>query len=114
MLRGGIVLRKTKIVATLGPSCFDRAILSEMIDCGLDVARLNFSHGTHESHGEMIDMIRSLAEEKHTCVTILQDLCGPKIRLGELPADGIKLSPGELCTRFRGSRKRGRSPCSVQ
>jgi pyruvate kinase len=98
MLRGGIVLRKTKIVATLGPSCFDRAILSEMIDCGLDVARLNFSHGTHESHGEMIDMIRSLAEEKHTCVTILQDLCGPKIRLGELPADGIKLSPGELCT----------------
>lgn len=90
-------MRKTKIVATLGPSSFDRQTVSDMIDAGLDVVRLNFSHGTHEQHGKMIDMVRELAEEKNVCVSILQDLCGPKIRLGELPEEGIQLLPGDSC-----------------
>lgn len=90
-------MRKTKIVATLGPASFDRETISDMIDSGLDVVRLNFSHGTHESHGEMIDMVRELAEEKGVCVSILQDLCGPKIRLGNLPEKGIRLCTGDTC-----------------
>jgi len=90
-------MRKTKIVATLGPSSFDKKIISDMIDSGLDVVRLNFSHGSHESHGKMIDMVRDLAEEKGVCISILQDLCGPKIRLGVLPEEGIKLAPGDTC-----------------
>lgn len=90
-------MRKTKIVATLGPSSSDRETISNMIDAGLDVVRLNFSHGTHESHGEMIDLVREIAKEKGVCITILQDLCGPKIRLGTLPEEGIKLSPGDTC-----------------
>jgi pyruvate kinase len=68
-----------------------------MIDAGLDVVRLNFSHGTHESHGEMIDLVREIADEKGVCVSILQDLCGPKIRLGTLPEEGIVLKPGDTC-----------------
>lgn len=90
-------MRKTKIVATLGPSSFDRETISDMIDAGLNVVRLNFSHGSHEQHGQVIDMVRELADEKKVCVSILQDLCGPKIRLGVLPEEGIKLRPGDTC-----------------
>jgi len=90
-------MRKTKIVATLGPSSFDRETISGMIDAGMNVARMNFSHGTHEKHGEIIDLVREIAEKKGVCVSILQDLCGPKIRLGNLPEQGIKLKPGETC-----------------
>ena len=90
-------MRKTKIVATIGPSSCDKETLSKLIDAGLNVARLNFSHGTHESHGEMIDTIRELANKKGTSITILQDLCGPKIRLGILPEEGIELKSGKTC-----------------
>jgi len=90
-------MRKTKIVATLGPTSFDRETISDMIDAGVNVVRLNFSHGTHEKHGEIIDTVRELAEEKGICVSILQDLCGPKIRLGTLPEEGIRLKPGDTC-----------------
>ncbi len=90
-------MRRTKIVATLGPSSSDPQTISELIDAGLNVARLNFSHGDHESHGKMIDLIRSISAEKNTCVTILQDLCGPKIRLGILPDEGVELRKGETC-----------------
>lgn len=93
------LMRKTKIVATLGPSSFDRSTISDMIDAGMNIVRLNFSHGSHEKkHGEIIDMVRELAEEKKgVCISILQDLCGPKIRLGDLPEEGIKLLPGDTC-----------------
>lgn len=90
-------MRKTKIVATLGPSSFDKNTISDMIDAGMNVVRLNFSHGTHEQHGKIIDLVRELADEKGVCVSILQDLCGPKIRLGTLPEEGIKILPGETC-----------------
>ena len=90
-------MRKTKIVATLGPSSFDKSTISDMIDAGMNIVRLNFSHGTHEKHGEIIDIVRELADEKGVCISILQDLCGPKIRLGDLPEAGIKLLPGDTC-----------------
>ncbi|PLX69403.1 MAG: pyruvate kinase [Denitrovibrio sp.] len=90
-------MRKTKIVATLGPSSFDRETISDMIDAGMNIVRLNFSHGTHEQHGQTIDLVRELAEDKGVCISILQDLCGPKIRLGILPEEGIRLLPGDTC-----------------
>jgi pyruvate kinase len=106
-------MRRTKIVATLGPSSFDEDIISDMIDAGMNVVRLNFSHGTHEKHGEIIDLIRKLAYEKKVCISILQDLCGPKIRLGELPEEGIRLYPGDTCT-FAAEKHAGNGIIPVQ
>jgi pyruvate kinase len=77
-------MRKTKIVATIGPSSSSKEILGQMIDAGLNVARLNFSHGDHEGHREVIGFIRELAVLKGREVGILQDLSGPKIRLGAI------------------------------
>jgi pyruvate kinase len=79
-----ILLRKTKIVATIGPASSDPEILGKMIDAGLNVARLNFSHGDHASHKETVLALRSLAKERGLEVGILQDLSGPKIRLGAI------------------------------
>ncbi|MDR1080579.1 MAG: pyruvate kinase [Deltaproteobacteria bacterium] len=77
-------LRKTKIVATIGPACSSRDTLGQMLDAGLNVARLNFSHGTHESHCKDMRNLRELAAERGREVGILQDLSGPKIRLGAI------------------------------
>ncbi len=77
-------MRHTKIVATLGPASSSDGILGELIAAGVDVVRLNFSHGTHESHGESIARVRRAADRAGRCVAILQDLSGPKIRTGTL------------------------------
>ncbi|MDR3135727.1 MAG: pyruvate kinase [Deltaproteobacteria bacterium] len=77
-------VRKTKIVATIGPSSSSQEVLSAMIKAGLNVARLNFSHGDHDSHRAAIALIRKLAAEEGREVGILQDLSGPKIRLGAI------------------------------
>jgi pyruvate kinase len=87
--------RKVKIVATLGPASSDEAILRRLFQAGVDVARLNFSHGTHTSHGELIDRIRKVSDETGKPVTILQDLQGPKLRVGILPEDGFHLEAGQ-------------------
>ena len=86
---------KTKIVCTIGPASASREVLSQMIDAGMDVARLNFSHGTHEEHAEKIKLIRELAAEKGVAVAILQDLAGPKIRTGTFAAGSVDLAPGD-------------------
>ena len=78
--------RKAKIIATLGPACDDEAILERMIKAGVNVARLNFSHGTHEQHAKRITAVRSIAERLNISIGILQDLQGPKIRVGTLPS----------------------------
>ena len=88
--------RQVKIVATLGPSSQDREVLIRMIQAGMDVARLNFSHGTHEDHAQRIQMIRELSEQLNKPITILQDLQGPKLRVGNLPGDEIQLIPDEI------------------
>jgi pyruvate kinase len=88
-------LPRTKIVCTIGPSSESREIIRELIQHGMNVARLNFSHGTHESHGEKIRIIREISEELHIPVAILQDLGGPKIRVGEVSDPGIALKPGQ-------------------
>jgi pyruvate kinase len=87
--------RKAKIVATLGPSCQDEDAIRSLILAGIDVARLNFSHGTHDFHASVIALLRRLSEELHKPVTILQDLQGPKLRVGDLPTDGVELAAGE-------------------
>ncbi len=76
--------RKAKIVATLGPSSNTNEVIEKLVDAGLNVARLNFSHGTHEQHAERIAAIRRISERKGVAIGILQDLQGPKIRVGAL------------------------------
>lgn len=75
---------RTRIVCTLGPATESEEMIRKLIQTGMDVARLNFSHGSHEWHAERIQMIRSIAVELGEPVAILQDLCGPKIRLGTM------------------------------
>jgi pyruvate kinase len=79
-------LRRTKIVATIGPASESEAVLRQLIAAGMNVARLNFSHGTHAEHGRTIRLVRRLAREAGVPIAILQDLQGPKIRVGRLPA----------------------------
>ncbi|MCX6785111.1 MAG: pyruvate kinase [Candidatus Komeilibacteria bacterium] len=87
--------KRTKIVATLGPASDSVGVLRKMVQAGLDVARLNFSHNTHESHRLLVERLRRVAKETHTTVGIMQDLQGPKVRVGEL-AKSIKVEPGDL------------------
>ncbi len=89
------MFRKAKIVATLGPSSWDEENLRKLIRAGMDVARLNFSHGTHEEHGALIARIRRMSSETGKAITILQDLQGPKLRVGQLPRDGVRLTAGQ-------------------
>ncbi len=80
-------MRRTKIVATLGPASESEDRIRQLIQAGLDVARLNFSHGTHTEHAARIERVRAVASELGKPVAILQDLQGPKIRTGELKSD---------------------------
>lgn len=87
-------MKKTKIVATLGPSSSSKEVLREMIMAGLNVCRLNFSHGSYDDHAAAVKTIRELNEELQTNVAILADLQGPKIRTNEME-DGTFLDVGE-------------------
>jgi pyruvate kinase len=91
-------VKRTKIVCTLGPSTNDPEVIRQMIRVGMDVARVNFSHGSHEEHAARINMIRQVAEEEDAVVAILADLQGPKIRLGKIVNDGVEVKPGEKLT----------------
>lgn len=88
-------MRRTKIVCTIGPASESEPILRRLVLAGMDVARLNFSHGSHESHAEKFRLIRALAAEAGRPVAILQDLAGPKIRIGTLAGGPITLRPDE-------------------
>ena len=77
-------MRRTKIIATLGPASASEEVIGELIAAGVDVFRLNFSHGTHQSHATLIDRVRRLAKQSGRIVALLQDLSGPKIRTGAL------------------------------
>lgn len=91
-------IRHCKIVGTLGPSSSNETVLRELIVSGLNIARLNFSHGDYETHKKNIDMIRRLSEETGRTVAILQDLQGPKIRAGKLINGAIEIRRGETYT----------------
>lgn len=89
---------RTKIVATIGPASSSPVVLKQMIEAGMNVARLNFSHGSYEEHARIVSLLRSVSEELDTPVTLLQDLQGPKIRVGQLPNSSISLKEGEYLT----------------
>jgi pyruvate kinase len=91
-------VRRTKIVATIGPASRDREVLVEMVRAGMDVARLNFSHGSHEQHAETAEWVREAASRAGRPVAILQDLPGPKLRIGRLVDDLAELKPGDVVT----------------
>jgi pyruvate kinase len=100
-------LRRTKIVATIGPASREPETLVQMIEAGMDVARLNFSHGTRREHAETIERIRSAAGRVGRQVAVLQDLPGPKMRIGPL-RDGIAdLGHGDRVTFVCGSEEEG-------
>jgi pyruvate kinase len=92
------MLRRTKIICTLGPASNDRETISDMINAGMNVARMNFSHGTHEDHARRIKLVRECAAELDRPVSILQDLQGPKIRVGPMKDGGVLLENGQTFT----------------
>src|SRR5688500_5777996 len=91
---GNSSMRTTKIVATLGPATDTRELIRQLLDAGVDVFRLNASHGTQEDHGRRIQIVRELAAEMGQHVGILLDLQGPKIRLGTFENGGCIIPTG--------------------
>ncbi|ASC70125.1 Pyruvate kinase 1 [Halomicronema hongdechloris C2206] len=89
---------RTKIVATIGPASSSRDTIQHMIRAGMSVARLNFSHGSYDDHAQRIRLLRQVAQEHDTPITLLQDLQGPKIRVGALAEDGMQLAAGKRLT----------------
>lgn len=90
--------RRTKIVATIGPASSSPEMIRQLISAGMDVARLNFSHGNYDDHAKVIQTLRSVSGELNRPVTILQDLQGPKIRVGKLGGKVIPLVGGQKVT----------------
>lgn len=91
--------RRTKIVCTIGPSSSDSEVICRLIDAGMNVARINFSHGTHEGHAEVVGRIRYCAADMGRNIAILADLQGPKIRTGLLEnGDAVHIGPGDAIT----------------
>ena len=88
-------MRKAKIVCTIGPASDSLELLDRLIEQGMNAARLNFSHGTHASHAAAIKTIRQAAEQRRAAVAIIQDLQGPRIRVGEVPHEGIDVTDGQ-------------------
>ena len=89
---------RTKIVCTIGPSSASPEALERLVDAGMDVARLNFSHGTHVEHAAVIAAVRRLAERKGRPIAVLQDLAGLKIRIGDVAAGSVRLTAGSPFT----------------
>lgn len=90
--------RKTKIIATLGPAVASPEAIGRLVAAGMDVARLNFSHGTHRSHGQFLRWVRAAAEEQGRAVAVLQDIQGPRIRVGTFPGGSVELPTGARVT----------------
>jgi pyruvate kinase len=91
-------MRRTKIVCTIGPATSSPEMLDGLLRAGMDVARLNFSHGTHEKHAEVIASLRALSDKRGRPLAILQDLSGPKVRLGDIATGPIPLARGQQLT----------------
>lgn len=98
--------RKTKIIATLGPSSGSPEVIDQMVAAGLDVARLNFSHGDHDSHRRLIEWVRAAAERHGRPVAVLQDIQGPRIRVGTFPGGSVELVAGQT-VRLRAGEHEG-------
>lgn len=88
------MLKRTKIVCTIGPACENVEILEKMVEAGMNVARLNFSHGTYENHAMLIENLREVSDKTGEPIALLQDLQGPKIRIGKMPDGGVEIKNG--------------------
>src|ERR1700736_1536683 len=91
-------MRRTKIVATIGPASREPEVLARMVEAGMDVARLNYSHGSLDEHAETAVRVRAAAGRVGRPVAIIQDLPGPKLRIGALRDGMVELTPGESVT----------------
>src|SRR5215217_6727355 len=89
---------RTKIVATVGPACDTPEKLLQLVKCGVNVFRLNFSHGGHEDKAKIIEIIRNINKTEPYNIAILGDLQGPKLRVGEMEGGGIEVAPGDILT----------------
>ena len=87
--------RRTKIIATLGPASDSPKMINQLMDAGVNVVRLNMSHGDHDSHRLLFKRVRAAAKRQKKPVAILMDLCGPKIRVGKLVAGKVLLQDGQ-------------------
>jgi pyruvate kinase len=109
------VRKMARIVATIGPASRDEETLGQMILAGMDVARLNFSHGNYEDHGKTLANIRAAEAKWGKPIAVLQDLCGPKIRTGKMADNGVQLVAGKTVTiqadEITGSSKRFSCQC---
>ncbi|MCY3778834.1 MAG: pyruvate kinase [Chloroflexi bacterium] len=97
-MRASLDSKHTKIVATIGPASREPEVLRQMIRAGMNVARINFSHGDHETHGRVIEHIRRISAEEESVVAILCDIQGPKIRLGMFEPEPMMLAIGDTIT----------------
>ncbi len=88
-------MRRTKIVCTIGPVTRSPEALRQLVEAGMNVARLNFSHGAHSEHAETIAHLRAVSRDLDRPLAILQDLSGPKVRVGKIAGEGVPLKPGE-------------------
>jgi len=91
-------IKRTKIVATVGPACDTYEKLLELVKAGVNVFRLNFSHGTHEGKARIIEYIKQINVNEPYNIAILADLQGPKLRVGEIENDSLEIKPGDILT----------------
>ena len=96
--------KRTKIVATVGPSTNSKEIIENMIKQGVNVFRINFSHGSHEDHIQAIALIREVDKRLETHSALLADLQGPKIRIGDMPDEGLLLEKKDDFTLYTGDK----------
>lgn len=92
------IINRAKIVCTIGPASSSQGTLQNMVEAGMDVARINFSHGDYDSNLLLLEKVRAAADRLKRPVAILQDLQGPKIRVGSLPLEGLELLEGKMAT----------------
>src|ERR687887_546713 len=102
--------RRTKIVATIGPASASPDMLRALVDAGMDAARLNLSHGSHDDHAERARLVRELQEETGKPLALIGDLQGPKIRVGELPAPLPLPTGGEITVVYANAAPDGELP----
>jgi len=90
--------QNTKILATVGPACSSYEMLLELVKAGVDVFRLNFSHGTHQDHLEVVNRVQHINEKYNLHISLLADLQGPKLRVGKIENNALVIKPGDILT----------------
>ncbi len=106
-------MRKTKIICTMGPATADKAVLRQMCLGGMNVARMNFSHGTHDSHLDMLNLLQELREELGLPIAAMCDTKGPEIRTGDFQDGAAKLQPEDTFTLYGTQRPGDKTGCST-